>query len=76
MLCSHSYPQLAPNPTTLLNAYIEPHPHRNYVAQWNLYLLHWPGGTSLILDTGLGDSVRAYANKSSDLRCTFCEEMD
>ena len=30
--------QLAQNPATLRYAYIEPHPHRNYVEQWNLNL--------------------------------------
>jgi Carboxypeptidase regulatory-like domain len=41
--------QLAQNPTTLRYAYIEPHPHRNYVAQWNLNLELQPSKSSSLL---------------------------
>ena len=41
--------QLAQNPTTLRYAYIEPHPHRNYVAQWNLNLEMQPTKSSSLL---------------------------
>lgn len=41
---------LAQNPTTLRYAYIEPHPHRNYVEQWNLSLETQPWkNTSLLV---------------------------
>jgi Carboxypeptidase regulatory-like domain/TonB dependent receptor len=41
--------QLAQNPTTLRYAYIEPHPHRNYVVQWNLNLEMQPFKSSSLL---------------------------
>jgi hypothetical protein len=41
--------QLAQNPTTLRYAYIEPHPHRNYVAQWNLNLETQPSKSGSLL---------------------------
>ena len=41
--------QLAQNPTTLRYAYIEPHPRRNYVAQWNLNLEIQPSKSSSLL---------------------------
>jgi Carboxypeptidase regulatory-like domain len=41
--------QLAQNPTTLRYAYIEPYPHRNYVAQWNLSLEMQPSKSSSLL---------------------------
>jgi Carboxypeptidase regulatory-like domain/TonB-dependent Receptor Plug Domain len=41
--------QLAQNPTTLRYAYIEPHPRRNYVTQWNLNLEIQPSKSSSLL---------------------------
>jgi Carboxypeptidase regulatory-like domain len=41
--------ELAQNPTTLRYAYIEQHPRRNYVAQWNLNLEMQPTRTSSLL---------------------------
>jgi hypothetical protein len=41
--------QLARNPTNLRYGYIEPHPHRNYVQQWNLNLDVQPSKSSSLL---------------------------
>lgn len=54
-----SFPQQAftltsANPNTLRNVYIEPHPHRNYVMQWNLNLQFEPHANTTALIAYVG----------------------
>ncbi len=50
--------QLAQNPTTLRYAYIEPHPRRNYVMQWNLNLEMQPSKSSSLLIGYVGSALQ------------------